>query len=94
MDPTKLKQFWKGIKVLNRGASVIPPLSHEGVTADSSLGKANMLNNYFATQLLWLVLYWLDSNYLSLNLQKCKSNYFENYNCMDKLTRCKVSMYK
>ena len=49
LDPTKLKQFWKGIKVLNRGASVIPPLSHEGVTADSSLGKANMLNNYFAT---------------------------------------------
>ena len=49
LDPAKPKQFWKAIKALNKGANVIPPLTHEGVTANGSLGKANMLNNYFAT---------------------------------------------
>ena len=49
LDPTKPKQFWKAIKALSKGASVILPLIHEGVTANSPLGKANMLNNYFAT---------------------------------------------
>ena len=49
LDPTKPKQFWKAIKALSKGASVIPPLTHKGVTADSPLSKANMLNNYFAT---------------------------------------------
>ena len=49
LDPAKPKPFWKAIKALSKDASVIPPLTHEGVTADSSLGKANMLNNYFAT---------------------------------------------
>ena len=49
LDPAKPKQFWKVVKALSEGTSVILPLTHEGVTADTSLGKANMLNNYFAT---------------------------------------------
>ena len=49
LDPAKPKQFWKAIKALSKGTSVIPSLTHDGVTADTSLGKANMLNNYFAT---------------------------------------------
>ena len=49
LDPAKPKQFWKAIKALSKCTSVIPSLTYDGVTADTSLGKANMLNNYFAT---------------------------------------------
>ena len=49
LDPAKLKQFWKAIKALSKGTSVIPSLTRDGVTADTSLGEANTLTTYFAT---------------------------------------------
>ena len=38
LDPAKPKQF---LKALSMGVSVIPLLTHEGVTADSYVGKGN-----------------------------------------------------
>ena len=43
LDSAKPKQFWKAIKTLSKGTSVIPSLTYDSVTADISLGKANML---------------------------------------------------
>ena len=40
LDSAKPKQFWKAIKTLSKGTSVI---LHDSVTADISLGKANTL---------------------------------------------------
>ena len=53
LDPNKPKQFWKAVKALNKGKSLIHSLNHDGVTADSDVDKANMLNQYFSMCFCW-----------------------------------------
>ena len=50
LNKADMKTFWKTVRVLNRDySSRIPTLSDGVKTADSSLDKAIILNNYFYT---------------------------------------------
>ena len=50
LNKADMKTFWKTVRVLNRDySSRIPTLSDGVKTADSSLDKATILNNYFYT---------------------------------------------
>ena len=50
LNKADVKTFWKTVRVLNRDySSCIPTLSDSVKTADSSLDKATILNNYFYT---------------------------------------------
>ena len=49
LDVRDKRKFWKTVKFLNKQQSSIPPLHHQGTTANSDHEKATMLNDFFST---------------------------------------------
>ena len=49
LDVRDKRKFWKTVKFLNKQQSSIPPLHHQGTTANSDHEKATMLNGFFST---------------------------------------------
>ena len=50
LNQADVKKFWKTVRLLNRNySSSIPTLCDGAKTADTSLDKATLLNNYFYT---------------------------------------------
>ncbi len=49
LDIRDKRKFWKTVKFLNKQQSSIPPLHHQGTTANSDHEKATMLNDFLST---------------------------------------------
>ena len=47
LDTANAKDFWKAVKMLGTKSATLPSLSNSTTQADTGLGKAYLLNNFF-----------------------------------------------
>ena len=47
LNHANVKEFWKTMKLLNHDSSTLPTLQDKGISIDSNIDKANVLNRFF-----------------------------------------------